>query len=127
MDRHQEILITAIKESGLTAREIATKAGVHESTLSKFLDGKSDLKAGNYFKILSVLPDPQRQAVQKSLGMTVDTLSSEDTKGKRLLVQLIEIATDDEMEDAMVAIGRKWKKLRLSRIHTEDIDNAIAV
>lgn len=126
MDRHQEILITAVRESGLTAREIATNAGIHESTLSKFLDGKNDLKAGNYFKILNVLPDSQRQAVQKSLGMVVDTLAGED-KGKGLLVQLIEIATDDEMEAAMMAIGRKWKQLRLSRIHTEDVDNAIAV
>jgi predicted transcriptional regulator len=127
MDRHQEILITAVRESGLTAREIANKAGVHESTLSKFLDGQTDLKAGNYFKILSVLPDSQRQAVQKNLGMVVDTLACEDTKGKRLLVQMIEIATDDEMEAAMMAIGRKWKRLRLGRIHTEDVDNAIAV
>ncbi|RAM47962.1 MAG: XRE family transcriptional regulator [Hapalosiphonaceae cyanobacterium JJU2] len=127
MDKHQEILITAIKESGLTAREIANKAGVHESTLSKFLDGKSDLKAGNYFKILSVLPSPQRQVVQESLGIVVDALSNKDNKGKGSLVQMIEIATDDEIGAAMMAIGRKWKRLRLGRIHTEDVENPIAV
>ncbi len=127
MDRHQEILITAIRESGLTAREISVKAGIHESTLSKFLDQKTDLKAGNYFKILSVLPDLQRQVAQKTLGIVVDVLATEDAKGKCLLTQMIEIANDDEMEAAMMAIGRKWKRLRLGRIHTEDVENPIAV
>lgn len=128
MDRHQETLIAAIRESGLTAKEIATKAGVHASTLSKFLDGKTDLKAGNYFKILSVLPVPQRQAAQEKLGIVViDALSGEGTKGVRSLVQMIEVANDDEMEAAMIAIGRKWKRSRSYRGHTKDIDNAIAV
>ncbi|WP_211176398.1 helix-turn-helix domain-containing protein [Brasilonema sp. UFV-L1] len=127
MDRHQEILIAAIRESGLTAREIAVKAGVHESTLSKFLDGKNDLKAGNYFKILSVLPVAQRQVTLERLSIGVmNALSGEDTKGLRSLVDMIEVATDDEMEAAMIAIGRKWKRSRLSYRHTEDIDNAIA-
>jgi len=129
MDRHQEILIRAIKDSRLTAREIAAMGGIHESTLSKFLDGKSDLKAGNYFKILSVLPLEQRLAVQKSLGMVVDTLSKSDenTKGLLPLVQMIEIANDDEMEAAMMAIGRKWKRLRLAIVHTEDVNNPMAM
>jgi predicted transcriptional regulator len=128
MDRHQEILIAAIRESGLTAREIAVKAGVHESTLSKFLDGKNDLKAGNYFKILSVLPVPQRQATLERLSIGVmNALPGEDNKGVSSLVDMIEVATDDEMEAAMIAIGRKWKRARSYRGHTEDIDNAIAV
>jgi predicted transcriptional regulator len=127
MDRHQEILIAAIRESGLTAKEIAAKAGVHASTLSKFLDGKTDLKAGNYFKILSVLPAPQRQATLERLSIIViDVLSCEDNKGVRSLVDMIEVATDDEMEAAMIAIGRKWKRSRSYRGHTKDIDNAIA-
>jgi hypothetical protein len=31
------------------------------------------------------------------------------------------------MEAAMIAIGRKWKRLRVGRIHTENVDQAIAV
>lgn len=128
MDKHQEILIAAIRESRLTATEIAAKAGVHASTLSKFLDGKTDLKAGNYFKILSVLPVAQRQATLERLSIVViNALSCEDNKGLRSLVDMIEVANDDEMEAAMIAIGRKWKRSRLSHRHSEDIDSAIAV
>ncbi len=73
MKKHQEILIKAVKDSGMTAREIALKAGVHESTLSKFLDGKSDLKAENYFSVLSVLPEKHRQTAQGQLGLSSET------------------------------------------------------
>lgn len=94
MDRHQEILITAIKESGLTAREIATKAGVHESTLSKFIDGQTDLKAGNYFKVLNVLPENCRMAALAGIGVV-------EIKP----VQLIESATPREKAEILQAIA----------------------
>ncbi|MFL9458522.1 MULTISPECIES: helix-turn-helix domain-containing protein [Nostocales] len=73
MKKHQQILIQAIKNSGMTAREIANRVGIHESTLSKFLDGKSDLKAENYFSILNVLPESQRQIAQAQLGFSPET------------------------------------------------------
>ncbi|MBR8832539.1 MAG: helix-turn-helix transcriptional regulator [Stigonema ocellatum SAG 48.90 = DSM 106950] len=136
MEMHQEVLITAIKNSGMTAREIAAAAGVHESTLSKFLDGKNDLKAGNYFKILSVLPEAQRLKARLSLGIVVDNFP--DEKRLQALTQMIELASDDEMEAALFAIGRKWKQsigsrsavggsASLIRNSTETLDSAIAV
>jgi predicted transcriptional regulator len=94
MDKHQEILITAIRESGMTAREISTKAGVHESTLSKFLDGKTDLKAGNYFKILHVLPERCRIPALARIGVVELTP-----------VQLIESATPREKAEILQAIA----------------------
>lgn len=94
MDKHQEILITAIRESGMTAREISVKAGVHESTLSKFLDGKTDLKAGNYFKILHALPERCRIPALARIGVVELTP-----------VQLIESATPREKAEILQAIA----------------------
>ncbi|MBD2531894.1 helix-turn-helix transcriptional regulator [Nostoc flagelliforme FACHB-838] len=94
MDKHQEILITAINESGLTAREISVRAGVHESTISKFLDGKSDLKAGNYFKILHALPESCRIPALARIGVVELTP-----------VQLIESATPREKAEILQAIA----------------------
>jgi predicted transcriptional regulator len=95
MDKHQEILITAIRESGLTAREISVRAGVHESTISKFLDGKNDLKAGNYFKILHVLPESCRIPALGRIGVVELTP-----------VQLIESATPKEKAEILQAIAQ---------------------
>lgn len=94
MDKHQEILITAIKDSGLTAREISVRAGVHESTISKFLDGKNDLKAGNYFKILHVLPENCRIPALARIGVVELTP-----------VQLIESASPKEKAEILQAIA----------------------
>lgn len=94
MDKHQEILITAIRDSGLTAREISTKAGVHESTLSKFLDGKTDLKAGNYFKVLHALPESCKIPALARIGVVELTP-----------VQLIEAATPKEKAEILQAIA----------------------
>ncbi|MBD2458851.1 helix-turn-helix transcriptional regulator [Nostoc sp. FACHB-87] len=94
MDKHQEILIVAVKESGLTAREISVRAGVHESTLSKFLEGKSDVKAGNYFKILNALPEKSRIPALARIGVVELTP-----------VQLIEAATPREKAEILQAIA----------------------
>ncbi|MCG6135173.1 MAG: helix-turn-helix domain-containing protein [Nostoc sp. LLA-1] len=95
MDKHQEILITAIRESGLTAREISVQAGVHESTISKFLDGKNDLKAGNYFRILHALPEKCRIPALARIGVVELTP-----------VQLIEAATPREKAEILQAIAQ---------------------
>ncbi|MDB9318208.1 hypothetical protein [Nodularia spumigena] len=95
MDKHQEILISAIRESGMTSREISIKAGIHESTISKFLDGKSDLKAGNYFKILHALPEKCRIPALARIGVVELTP-----------VQLIEAATPKEKAEILQAIAQ---------------------
>ncbi len=66
---HQHILIRAIRESGLTAREIAEGTGVNESSLSRFINGKQDLKAGDYFTVLNFLPNSAKDIAKSRLNM----------------------------------------------------------
>ncbi|MBD2607045.1 helix-turn-helix transcriptional regulator [Scytonema hofmannii FACHB-248] len=117
MDKHQEILITAINDSGLTAREISVRAGVHESTISKFLDGKNDLKAGNYFKILHALPESCRIPALARIGVVELTP-----------IQLIESATPKEKAEILQAIAA-WvlQPGAMSRKNTDNSDLQVAV
>ncbi len=66
---HQQILIRAIRESGLTAREIAEGTSVNESSLSRFMNGKQDLKAGDYFAVLNFLPEVAKNPAKSRLSM----------------------------------------------------------
>jgi hypothetical protein len=62
MDVHQTLLIDLIKEERIAARadadfyaakQISVRSGVNESTLSRFLNGKQDLKAGDFFAVIN--------------------------------------------------------------------------
>jgi hypothetical protein len=46
--------------------------------------------------------------------------------GERL-VQLIDAADNDEMEQVILAIGRKWKRCCSYQVRNEDFDKSIAV
>ena len=62
MSRHQEIFVELFKESKYSAKQISAWSGVHESTLSRFINNKTDMKAGDFFKLLASLPkDFQKQ------------------------------------------------------------------
>lgn len=101
MANHQQILIDAVNRAifgGMTARQIATASGVDNSVLSRFLNGKQDIKAGDYFSILDALPESQRLSALTQLGAS-----------KINVVQLIESADEEEIDAVLLTIGRKWK------------------
>lgn len=92
---HQQILIRAIKESGLTARDIAEGTGVSESSLSRFVNGKQDLKAGDYFAVLNFLPDSAKYLAKSRLSM-------DDTTSLKTLVMQ---ASNEEKAEVLFAIA----------------------
>jgi plasmid maintenance system antidote protein VapI len=57
MSRHQEIFVELFKASGYTAKQVGEWSGLHESTLSRFINGKSDMKAGDFFDLLACFPE----------------------------------------------------------------------
>jgi len=69
MQTHQQVLISAIKATSLPARDIANLSGVNGSVLSRFLNGKQDLKAGDYFAVLYTLPEASKKFALAKLGM----------------------------------------------------------
>jgi len=57
MSRHQNIFIELFKTSGYTAKQVSGWSGIHESTLSRFINGKTDIKAGDFFDLLGCFPE----------------------------------------------------------------------
>lgn len=92
---HQQILIKAIRESGLTAREISEATGVNESSLSRFINGKQDLRAGDYFAVLNFLPESAKNPAKSRLSM------DSPVSLKMLIMQ----ATDTEKAEVLFALG----------------------
>lgn len=98
MTNHQQILIDVINkaiEEGMTARQIAANAGVDNSVLSRFINGKQDIKAGDYFSILNILPDDCRIIAMTRLGM-----------GEISAAQLIQSASPKEKAEILHAIAQ---------------------
>ncbi|MCL6753653.1 helix-turn-helix domain-containing protein [Nostoc sp. CCCryo 231-06] len=123
MANHQQILIDAVNKAivgGMNARQIATASGVDNSVLSRFLNGKQDIKAGDYFSILDALPESQRLSALTQLGAS-----------KVSVVQLIESAGEEEIDAVLLTIGRKWKESKentaISLKYDTSLDSAIAV
>ena len=113
---------------GIKGKELAKLAGISANHLSDFRSGKTWLSPEVLMSLLAAMDE----LAPGSRRYFCQLLAEEPVPVKKLsvgdkLIEMIELADDDEMEMAMIAIGRKWKQLRLSRIHTEDVDNAIAV
>lgn len=123
MANHQQILIDAVNRAifgGMTARQIASAAGIDNSVLSRFVNGKQDIKAGDYFSVLDALPIAIRDSALSRLGAS-----------KISVVQLIETANEEEIDAVLLTIGRKWKTSKqnagISGDYSPNLDNAIAV
>ena len=98
MTNHQQILIDVINkaiEEGMTARQIATNAGVDNSVLSRFINGKQDIQAGDYFSILNILPENCRVIALTRLGM-----------GEISAIQLIQSASPKEKAEILQAFAQ---------------------
>ncbi|MCC5604810.1 helix-turn-helix domain-containing protein [Nostoc favosum] len=120
MANHQQILIDAVNKAiidGMTARQVATAAGVDNSVLSRFLNGKQDIKSGDYFSILEALPESVKLNALTQLGAS-----------KISVVQLIETANEEEIDAVLLTIGRKWKTSKQNASISGDYSpSAIAV
>lgn len=68
MNFHREILRDAIVASGMSHRELASKAGISNSVLSKFLNGKQDMMCTTYFGVLEALPEPHQSVARQKLA-----------------------------------------------------------
>lgn len=68
MNFHRETLRDAIAASGISYRELAGKAGISNSVLSKFLNGKQDMMCTTYFSVLEALPEPHQSVARQKLA-----------------------------------------------------------
>ena len=106
MDIHQKLLIELIKEERqaldagsdfYTAKQMSVRSGVNESTLSRFLNGKQDLRAGDYFALLKSFPEDFQERFWTRFHRAKSDWRSQ-----------IMAASYDEIQEILEALTQKW-------------------
>ena len=97
MSRHQEIFVELFKKSGYTAKQISAWCSVSEATVSRFINGKTDMRAGDFFNLLASLPEDFQDKFWQRFRTTKDDWRS-----------LILNASPKELEEICHLIGDWW-------------------
>lgn len=125
MDAHQKLLIELIREERqsvgagsdlYTAKQMSARSGVNESTLSRFLNGKQDLKAGDYFALLKSFPeDVQERFWARFRRVNHDWRSQ------------IMTASYDEVQEILKALTERWVVIESTRRSTDPPEAKVTV
>ncbi|MBC1237599.1 helix-turn-helix transcriptional regulator [Nostoc sp. 2RC] len=120
MDRHH-----------IQGKQLAAIAGIGKDHLSQFRNGKKWISPEVFMSLLEgmekLAPGSRRYFCEL---LAQEPLSEEENNGRQL-VEMLEKASDEEIEEILLGIGREWKKRlynpSISNKYNTDIDNAIAV
>lgn len=112
---------------GIKGRELALLAGITPAHLSDFRSGKNWVSPEVFSKLLSSMNQIAPGSRQYFCQLLAEEPLQKSTVGERI-VDMIELADEDDMEQALAAILTKWKKTRRNtNIPCKDLNSAIAV
>ena len=109
---------------GIQGRELAKLAGIGPTHLSDFRSGKKWVSENVLVKLLEGMDKLAPGSRQYFCQLLTD--EPINTK-KQKIVQMIEGASDEEIEAAMIAIARKWNRDRLSSERKHDCSDVEAI
>ncbi|WDD36117.1 helix-turn-helix transcriptional regulator (plasmid) [Nostoc sp. UHCC 0926] len=120
----------AMDRHGIQGKELAGLAGISQNHLSQFRSGHKWVSPEVFAALLEgmdrLAPGSRKYFCQL---LAEEPLAERDTSKR--LAEMIEAADEDEMEAALLAIGRKWKRTRqnpaISGNYSTGFDSAIAV
>lgn len=120
----------AMDRHGIQGKELAALAGISQNHLSQFRSGHKWVSPEVFAALLEgmdqLAPGSRKYFCQL---LAEEPLAEKDTSKR--LAEMIEAADEDEMEAALLAIGRKWKITRqnptISGNYSTEFDSAIAV
>lgn len=116
MKEHQKLLVELIKEERqasnadpdfYTAKQMSARSGVNESSLSRFLNEKQDLKAGDFFALVKSFPED----VQERFWIRFHRIKT-DWRSQ------IMAASYDEVQEILDALSEKWATVETTRRFT---------
>jgi len=99
---YQEAFNQTIEHFRLSARDIASKAGMHESSVSNFRTGRKDLNLETWERLMSALPEEARQYIY--LKVLVGTITN---RGISVLLSAISDRIMQESESEAVDSERQ--------------------
>jgi transcriptional regulator with XRE-family HTH domain len=99
-----------LRSYNLTGKALSVESGVSQNHISDFRNGEN-ITVEALSKLMRAMDDLKPGSVRDFLRQVSEQASPEPkaTKFKASLENLIESATDEEIEGIMVAIARKWR------------------
>jgi transcriptional regulator with XRE-family HTH domain len=105
MKEHQQIFLAILKKSGLNQKRLSEISGVSAPTIHRFIKRGQDLKAGDFFKLLSCLSEvDQREFWSEFRG--------DEIKDMRKLAFSL---NSHEAAELMRALVDRWQLVEISK------------
>ncbi len=105
MKDHQKILLAILEKSGLSQTRLAEMSGVSAPTIHRFIKRGQDLKAGDFFKLLSCMSEVcQREFWSEFRG--------DEIKDMRKLAFSL---NSEEAAELMRALADRWQLVEMSK------------
>lgn len=111
-----EILTKTMDRHGIKGKDLAAHVGMAPNHLSELRAGRKWVSRDNFIKLLEgmeeMVPGARLYFCQLLAGEALAPLPAPSVN----LIDMIENASDEEIEEVLIAIGRKWKKSRSSTV-----------
>jgi transcriptional regulator with XRE-family HTH domain len=120
-----EILKQTMDFHGIRGKDLAAVINISQNHLSEIRSGRKWVSADTFLTLLEGL-DTLRPGSRLYFCQLLAQKPFEMGQVKSELVSLIELASDEEIEAAILAIGKKWKESRresskLTIVESDDV------
>lgn len=119
MKIHEFIKVT-MDHHGIVGKELASIVGITRNHLSEVRAGRKWLSEDTLISLLEgmdkIRPGARLYFCQLLAGEALNSLPA----NKPSLVEMIKTASDEEIEAALIAIGKRWKESRASSIKNDN-------
>jgi transcriptional regulator with XRE-family HTH domain len=107
MPKINEHFVTAMSKYGIKAKELAELVGISAQQITEFRRGRSWVSQETFESILENMDNLSPGSKRYFCSLMANQEISR-TDNKQILIDMIENANTEEIEAALLAIGRKW-------------------
>jgi transcriptional regulator with XRE-family HTH domain len=107
MPKINEHFVTAMSKYGIKAKELAELVGISAQQITEFRRGRSWVSQETFESILKNM-DHLSPGSKRYFCSLMANQEISRTDNKQILIDMIENANAEEIEAALLAIGRKW-------------------
>lgn len=107
MPKINEHFVTAMSKYGIKAKELAELVGISAQQITEFRRGRSWVSQETFESILENMDNLSPGSKRYFCSLMANQEISR-TDNKQILIDMIENANSEEIEAALLAIGRKW-------------------